>query len=109
MSRVEEVRNVRAGSGQAEPGLVGEIPEQVFSAQERNGQSRTRGIDKIKSQGKGVPDQDSSKQDGGEVRSRPRADQKHDRKEERKSKRGRDKRSEAREGHDRIMPKKDME
>ena len=85
------------------------MPGQVSSALERNGQRRTRRIGEIKGQGRTGPDQDGSKQGSGQDRSRPRADQKRGRKRGTNSKRGSDRRSKAREGHSRIMPKREMQ
>ena len=75
---------------------------------ERNGQSWARRIGTGQSQGRAGPDHDSSKQKSSQRLSRSTADQTHDKEEARQSNRGQDRKCQAREGHDRIMPKKDV-
>ena len=87
--------------GQAEP-------EQVCSALEMTGQSRIRRIGTDQSQGIDGLDQDSSKQNSSQCRSNSRAYQTHGRKRHDTSSGAGAGKGLAREGHDRIMPKKDM-
>ena len=102
-SRMYQSRT-RAAPGQAEPG-------QVYSVLERNGRGRTRRIGIDQSQGRAGPDQVSSKQDS-QGRSRSRANQVHGEEEARQrpghGSEARTWKCKAREGHDSMMPKKDM-
>ena len=107
LARFRLIFRVRDGQRKGSAGGM-DVSGQVCSALERNGQSRARRTSKDQSQRRAGPDRDCSKRTVTKVeadlaQAKHMARKRHGRASDAQTEKGK-----TREGHDRIMPKKDI-